>query len=606
VRWIAITAVLAMAPAAAAAQPRALGLEVSPLRGSMNDTFTVSVRLEVAGVGGPERYRAPSFGRDFKVIDEKRHLSRSLSADPSAARLVMTHLYVYTLKPRRPGRHIIRGARVRIAGKEYETDNARVMVYDSDDAVPRTGGGDPTAGGIGAPGFEDPRVSGDPEAFIHVVTDKKDPYLGEQVTVTWLLYSKSEVLSFDPRPPPTSDLWSEILYEATSFFRYFDARVGGSDYLVTPLAKRAMFATRAGPVEVKPFVARIATLASTMARPEEIESPILRLSVKPLPPNPPPDFDPSYVGVFDVEASLDRTAARADEALTLEVTVRAEGAIRRTTAPVLHFPGFDFGEPRDFEESVDTATEVVRGIRTYRYWTTPSEGGAQTIPPIRIHYFNPRSERYEVATTDEIPVEIRGEPTAAAAAASKRGRPIDRDIRLIREGETVSTRGTARWYHTGWFWLVSLLPLLSFVGVVVGDRVRQRMRRETPRARLRRARGRARQRFRVAEIHLRGNRPPKFFGELVRILYDYIEERCGRPVQSMTRDELAEYLRGRGFAANTVKRITADLDVFDMARFAPSATAVEEMRAALRRVKALLREIERARLSGEEGREDDS
>jgi hypothetical protein len=64
----------------------------------------------------------------------------------------------------------------------------------------------------------------------------------------------------------------------------------------------------------------------------------------------------------------------------------------------------------------------------------------------------------------------------------------------------------------------------------------------------------------------------------------------------MTRDELGEYLKKRGFATNTVTRLLKDLDAFDMARFAPSATAPEDMRAALRRVKALLREIERARI----------
>jgi hypothetical protein len=224
-----------------------------------------------------------------------------------------------------------------------------------------------------------------------------------------------------------------------------------------------------------------------------------------------------------------------------------------------------------------------------------------------VAFFNPRSERYEIATTAPIPIDVRGEPSKTGLAGNPRGEILDRDIRLIREGSSVSTRTASRWYSSVWFWILSIVPMLGYVGVVVTDRVLQRLRRETPRARLRRARGRARQRFRIAEIHIRGNRPAKFFGELAHILNDYVEERVNEPVQSLTHSELGEYLKKRGFAANTITRLLKDLDAFDMARFAPSATSPEDMRAALRRVKALLREIERARIDElDDGPEDES
>jgi hypothetical protein len=127
--------------------------------------------------------------------------------------------------------------------------------------------------------------------------------------------------------------------------------------------------------------------------------------------------------------------------------------------------------------------------------------------------------------------------------------------------------------------------------------VRQRLKKDTPRARLRRARGRARKRFRVAEIHIRGNRPAKFFGELTRVLYDYIEERTGQPVQSMTRDELRAFLTDKGFDPATIVDIDQSLDAFDFARFAPSQAGPGEMRAQMRKLKDLLRMIEKTRLT---------
>ncbi len=579
--------------AASAEPPRRFELTVSPTRATTSDIFTVTVRIEVVGVGGPERYYKPGF-RDFEVVDSRVHRSQSLSADPKSS-LVTSELYIYKLRPKRTGRLVIDAARIRVGGKEYKTRRKSVAaVAGSAGALTSDPGGDPLiASGMSAPGFTPPiidRTDGAPAYFIHVVADNLEPYVGEQVTVSWLLYTLDDVTKLEIKRPRLDSLWAELLYETSSKFTYIDTRVDGEKYYLKPLVKQALFATKSGRLRIPPMTGRIATPSSPRGRLARIESKDLVLTVKPLPENAPPGFDPAYVGVFEVAADLDRTALDADESLTLELTVRAEGAVRRTSAPKLRFDGFNFREPRDFEETQDTSSDILRGTRIYRYWTTPQRGGAQELPAIQVPFFNPRTERYEVASTNRIPIVVRGDPTAASQASGERR--IDRNIRLIVGGDSIASRVAQRWYASAWFWLFCALPLGAFLAVAGTDRIRQRMRRETPRARIRRARGKAKQRFRVAEIHLRGNRPAKFFGELSHILYEHLEEQLGNPVQSMTRDELAAYLRERGFASNTVRRITTDLDLFDMARFAPSATANEEMRAALRRVKSLLREIE--------------
>src|SRR5262249_22741514 len=144
--------------------------------------------------------------------------------------------------------------------------------------------------------------------------------------------------------------------------------------------------------------------------------------------------------------------------------------------------------------------------------------------------------------------------------------------------------------------LVALgLPMALWVLILVGDRVRERLRRQTPRARLRRARGRARKRLRLAEVHIRGGRAGKFFGEVSRVLQEHIEERVGEPVAALTRDQLRDLLTRPGSPEETVDALVRELENSDFARFAPSASGPGEMRAALRRVRALLGAIERVR-----------
>ncbi len=585
--------------AAVAAPPTRFTMDVTPDAGSEADTYTVSVLLETSGLGGPDGYTDPEFD-DWEVVDRMRNDGTMTRFDPTLGRsIVTTALRRYRVVPKRVGKLRIGPARVRYGGQTYETRALTVSVSPAAaGAVPNADANtDPTlAGGVGAPGFVPPDPNERRPFFIHVVADKQRVRVGEQVIVTWLLYARSEIFNYQAAPPRLDKLWSETLYEPTSFLTYHDAMVGRMPYLVTVLSKRAIFPVEVGKVEVAPFEASIASSLHGVTR---LKSKPVKLEVTPLPPGAPPGFDPTYVGVFTLEASVDRNAIDASQALTLTLVVKAKnGAIRRTRPPQLSFPGFSFREPRDYEENVTIEDGQVGGTRTYKYWTTPRQGGQQTIPPITVTFFNPVTEAYESTRSEPIAVMVRGDPGAVKETVERETREniITRDIRLIRSGETISSRVTRQYYKSLWFWIIAGFPPAAFALVVAGDRVRERLSRETPRSRLRRARGRARQRFRVAEIHMRGNRPAKFFGELAHVIYDHIEERIGQPVASMTREELRQLLSQRGFKDTTIARIDASLESSDFARFAPSSGQVGEMKAALEHTRDLLKEIERTRL----------
>jgi len=606
-RLLATIALTTGIAAPAAAQPLRFTLDVSPEAGGIDDTYTATVQIEVNGVAGPDRYWHPDFG-DFEVEATQTKQGTSTVLDPARGQQIRTLIIRrYELRPTRGGRIRIRPAKIRMAGKEHETRSMVVQVgpasgLSAPPPGPSTGASDPTAAGsIGVPGFVQPDPSlSDEDMFLHVVADRKEVYVGEQVTVTWLIYTRSEILKFEPKPPSLNGLWPEILYEPDAYFTYHETTVGSSPYVVAIVSKRALFPTQAGRLEVKPFRAKVGSLSSSPGRSHNLASRSLTIRVKPLPPNPPPGFDPTYVGSFQVESSVDRNQIEASESLTLMVKVSGQGAIRRTEAPKLAFPGFSFRAPRDTQDTVDVSSGVVRGERMYRYWTTPEQGGQLTIPPIQVPYFDPRSGSYKVASSRPIPILVRGDPGKLARPAEGDGREnlIPRDIQLIHEGEAISSRAMPRLYRSSWFWVLAALPPLAFALVLVVDRVRQQLKKETPRSRLRRARGRARKRFRVAEIHLRGNRPAKFFGELARVLYDHIEERLGQPVQSMTRDALRDFLGDKGFDQATIQQIDQSLEAFDFARFAPTAAGPGEMRAHLRQLKELLLRIEKTRLVG--------
>lgn len=576
------------------AQPVEFTLKVTPTSGTIHEEYVATVQIVTRGVSGPERFWPPDFG-DFTVVDQRTSQSTQWMYDPVRGQEIRSsETRRYVLRPRRAGKLRIGEARLRLDGVEYQTKPVIVEVLE---AAGGLGSGTPTAPGS-APAIPPPDPSIVGTTFLHVVPDRTKVYVGEQVTVTWYLYTRSEVLKYEPKPPRFDDLWSETLYEPQNYLNYTEDVVNGRTYSVAVVARRALFPTKAGKVVVPKFHADVATMATPFGQPLRLSSREVTLEVQPLPPGAPAAFDPAYVGQFTVEASIDRDNVPAGESISMQVVIRGAGALRRTKIPTLEFDGFTTYPPRTFDEKVDTTTALVRGERRYSYVLTPKRGGTLALGPIEIPYFDPTTNRYEIARSDVLKVKVIGDPALLAGGAGGLGsgeNVIARDIRPAREIVALRTRVAEKaWRHRG-FWLVFAAPAGLFLGVVLADKLRERLRRETPRARLRRARGRARKRLRLAELHIKGGRAGKFFGEIARVLSEHVEERVGEPVAAMTREKLRDFLKDRGFPEETIEALVRELENCDFARFAPSASGPGEMRAALRRVRALLTAIEKVR-----------
>lgn len=609
-----LVALIALCESTASAQPLRFELRVSPTKGTTSTTFVATVHIEVPGLSGADNYWLPTMN-DFSVVDTRLTRTTSVQVDPVKGRQLMTvETRVYILRPTRSGRLRVGPAKIEVKGTKHRTKIVNVEVTGSAGGtitpatpVPPSGSSnDPTArGGVGAPGFQPPDPSGRGDMFLHAVADKTEVFVGEKVVVSWLLYTKTDDIKIEPRPPRLSGLWAETLYDAALCCRYFRDRVGGQSYLVAIVEKRAVFPTRPGRVEVSPYAADLTDRRPRSRRRFRASSSPVILNVKPLPAGAPAGFDPTYVGEYSASASIDRNSINAGEPTTLTLTVAGKGAIRRTTAPTLDLPGFQFRAPRDFTEKVDAKGNIVKGERRYRYWTVPRKGGRQVIPSIRIPYFNPSTKRYEVAETQPISLLVKGNPGAVAGGAlSGRQNLVAKDIRLLREGNTIASRTTPSLYKRGWFWLLAMLPLIGFVGIIISDVVRGRRDRDAAGARMRGARGRARKQLRFAENHLKMNKPDELYAELAGAIYQHIEARTGEPVRAMTRVELRDFLTDKGFDESTVSAVNTELENCDFARFASAGAGQDEMAAALRRTRELLKAIEGARLVGDDATEE--
>jgi oxygen tolerance protein BatD len=594
-RLVVLAWVVAAAPAArAAGTPVEFSLAVSPSTGTEDEDFVATVQTVIHGINAAERYWPPDFG-EFRVVDQRAQQSTQWSYNPARGQEISNvEVRRYRLHANRAGKLRIGEARLRVDNVEYKTKPVIVDVLSAGKLPQPVPEETPPVQGLG----EGPLRS----TFLHALVDKTSVTQGEQVTVTWLLYTRSEVLKFEPKPPKLDGFWVETLFDVQGYFGYHDEVVRGQQYAVAVVAKRALFPTRPGKLVIPRYEAELVTLTNSLTGDTpRLASPELTVEVQPLPPGAPAGFDPAWVGHFALEAKLDRPGedVPAGDARTLTLFIRGTGALRRTHYPDVVIDGVKVEKPYDCDDKLDTSGDLIKGERKCLYLLRPLRGGKIAVGPIAVPFYDPATKSYDVARSEALELNVVGDPSQLGAdkalAGAAKQNDIGRDILPPREEPRVGARVATQLYQSRWFLLALAAPGLAYALVILLDKLRQQWRRETPRARLRRARGRARKRLRTAELHIRGGRAGKFFGEVARVLIEHIEERVGEPISAMTRDQMREFLLRRGFPDETVEALARELENADFARFAPSASGPGEMRAALRRVRALLTAIERVR-----------
>ena len=104
------------------------------------------------------------------------------------------------------------------------------------------------------------------------------------------------------------------------------------------------------------------------------------------------------VGELHVDERLDAHRVRAGDPVLLTVLVGGRGNVKLLPRPALAVP---WGSAVAAEERVrvDTTTADVRGTKEFDWVVTPRDTGVLALPPVGYPYFNPYTERYEIAVT---------------------------------------------------------------------------------------------------------------------------------------------------------------------------------------------------------------
>lgn len=583
-RWSLLLALLlALAPVPARAADLTVEATVDrnsvPIDGQLVLTVSVSGGLRQA----PNPELPTTLDQDWTV--SSAGTSRNFSF--INGQVSSSSVYRFILTPRRTGALTIGRFRVKVGNSIYESDPIAVTVTAAQGGAGQPGAGAPAPGP--APG-EERQEGGGRDVFITASVSRKNPYVQEQIVLTFRFYQRVSLLeSPNYTAPTTTGFWSEDLPPDRTFYE----NIEGQRYYVTE-RRTALFATAPGAFTVGP--ARLECAVPAVSRNIDrdpfslfgqsmferrrisLTSPAITVTVKPLPAGAPPGFG-GAVGRFQIRAGLDKTSVPQGEPVTLNVEVSGTGNVKSVADPV--FPPLPEFKVYDSASSSDVSKDggIVRGKKTLQQILVPLKAGTLTIPPISLAYFDPEAGEYRTASTGPLVVSVTPGATTPGGAGWGGGRGaievVGQDVRFIRQNlGALQVIGQRPW-DGGLFWFLQLLPVGLAAGALVYEKRRRRLEEDLGFARGLRSNREAARRLKKARA-LAAAGDAGFPGEVAAALRGYVADKFNRAAPGLTQDEIRSLLETRGVNAELIDRLLRLLDHCDMARFAPSAAALED------------------------------
>lgn len=425
--------------------------------------------------------------------------------------------------------------------------------------------------------------------FARASISKNNPYQGEQVIITYKIYTQVPISQFQiDKLPGNKGFWSEDLSEGKEIKQYEETH-DGRRYQVAEIRKGAMFAQESGSIRIAPLDLDVLAMVqrqrrktgtiwdlfddpffnSAQAVEKHLSTNALTVNVKPLPSSP--ESFCGGVGHFDISDKLDLNEVRANEAITYSITFSGSGNLMLINAPEISFPqNVEVYDP-ETNDKISRTDGGVSGSRTFQWVLIPRSEGTLTIPEISISYFDPKTGNYVNKTVGGQTIKVNpGDPKAMQNVSSKSDvKKLNSDINYIKTSHTRLHKSDARELGLGAMLIAMLAELLIAAAAILIGQKRVAQQEDVAGTRLRRATKEARKRLKKAAAHLNDGNDELFYEEIYKAIWGCLADKFNIELSQLSSDTVAECLAEKGVADDTQQRILGALRDVDFARFAP-------------------------------------
>ena len=535
---------------------------------SVSDVFT----LKIALTNGKGSIETPDLN-DFQVVFGP---SRASSYRIVNGRQTSSMTFSYTLRPKQTGTFEIGVAKANVDGKILTSSPIKVKVVKGASKA-SSGQGNSSGGQQAKP------QSTNQNLMVRTQLSKSNVYKGEQIVVTYILLSRYNNIDLGDIDFPTLDgFWTEDFPEEQTTWEPNLEIINGVQYRKAILRQQIVFPQRTGTLEIKQLTLS-ANVNRSFFNPGEnlnVRSNSPKITVNALPDGAPASFN-GAVGSFDFSATVDKTEAKANEAINLKVKVTGSGNLKLIDEPDFKFPeDFEVYDP-ETNDRISVSAGGVRGSRTFQYLIIPRYPGEYTIPELEFSFFNSSTGKYQTAKSGPFDFNISDAEGNVPAAGVPRAKNLVEqsglDIRYIITDANALAGPRSQFFGTPLFWAGSAGPFVLFFIFLIYRRRKDALDKDV-RGKKKRGAGRmAQKRLKAAQAALKSGDSQIFYQEIFKALYGYLGDKLGIPIGQLSRQRILSELERSGVKEVTVNDVTYVIDTCETARFAPVTETSDEV-----------------------------
>ena len=495
--------------------------------------------------------------------------------------------YTYIVVATKPGSFTIGPAQATIDGKTVRSNEIHIKASGQASSGSQSSARHQGGGGNGELRPAGSAISGS-DLFIKVSASKQHVREQEPILLTYKVYTLVGLTQLSGKMPDLKSFYTrEVPLPQEKSFKI--ETFNGRQYRTVTWQQYVMFPQATGKLEipsitydgivvqqntsVDPFEAFFNGGSGYIEVKKQIKAPSITIQVDPLPQRP-AGFS-GGVGAFKVSAQLDKTEVKANDPVTLRVTVSGVGNMKLLRQPVVKMPkDFDSYDAK-VTDKTHLTTNGLEGTITYDFLAVPRHQGDYEIPPIEYIYFDTSTNSYKTLKTESFKLHVTkgdGQTTVTSFAGQEDIRQLARDIRYIHTGNT-RQRPSGDYFFastTYWLWLGALLT--AFVTLFVVFRRRAIENANIVKQRAGKANKVAVKRLKKARKLMQANRPSEFYDEVLRALWGFVGDKLSMPVDQLSRENISQQLTLRGVTEETVNQFIGALDECEFARYAPGDT----------------------------------
>lgn len=525
------------------------------------------------------------YGPAVSTSEETRMINGDVSTSSSES-------YTYTLSATAEGSFTIPAATISAGGKTYTSNSLTVKVLPPDKNAQSSQG--QRGGSAVTPSSSGANIKPS-DAFIRAIVSKTKIREQEAFVVTFRFYTTLEVRDIGKIEFPEFDGFMVEDQDLPGTRQLSFEHYNGRNYYSVDLRRTLLFPQHAGQITIPAgklemvFNVRSGKVVDTFFGPQYVMTDVkktlttapIKVNVSELPAGKPANFS-NGVGSFSMTNSISATDIKANDPVTIKLTISGTGNMKLIRTPEVELPkDFESYDPK-ITNDLKFSDSGLTGTKTIEYLFIPRYQGTYKIPPIKLSYLDTRSNSYKTLSTPEYTLNVAKDPNAGANTATNFTQTeveVEQDIRHSKLGKPSFAKTDSFFVGSFAYYLWYIIPSILFIVAFILYRKQIKENADIIGMKNKRANKVAVKRLKLADKYLKANQKESFYEEVLRATWGYLSDKLSIPVANLNRDNVEAELNSFGVRPELISKFIHVLDTCEFARYAPSEseTAMDDL-----------------------------